>query len=133
MDIFKKVFNKIFTREIISYLIFGVLTTLVNIVSFYLLSHIVDLEENLSNTIAIIISILFAYVTNSIFVFQSNCSSCKERFYEFSKFILGRIFTMIFEILGFFVMFNFLHINDLICKVTVTFIVIVLNYFISKF
>ena len=133
MDIVKKVFKKICTREVISYLIFGVLTTLVNIASFYLLSHIAGLEENLSNTIAIIISILFAYVTNSIFVFQSNCVSWKERFSEFSKFILGRIFTMVFEIVGFFVMFNLLHINDLICKVIVTFIVIILNYFISKF
>lgn len=133
MELIKKIFNKICTREVISYLIFGVLTTLVNIVSLYLLVYIVGLEENLSNTISIIISVLFAYVTNSIFVFQTKFTSLKEKFAEFFKFILGRAFTMVFEMLGFFVMFSLLHIDVLISKVFITFVVIILNYFVSKF
>ena len=128
METIKTLFKKLCNREVISYLIFGVLTTLVNIVSFYLLVHVVNLEENLSNTIAIVVSILFAYVTNSAFVFQS-----KFKFSEFIKFILGRAFTFIFEVVGFFVLFNLLFIPDLISKIIVTIIVIFLNYFISKF
>ena len=120
--------KKFLTREIIFYLIFGVLTTLVNFVSFFTFSHLLNVEENLSNAFSIIISIIFAYFTNSIFVFES-----KVNFKEFFKFILGRAFTMLLEFAGFFVMYSLIHIPDLISKFTITIIIIILNYFISKF
>ena len=120
--------KKVLTKEVILYGIFGILTTIVNILEFYLLSHICGLEENLSNTIALITAILFAYVTNSIWVFNS-----KLNWKEFVKFMLGRAFTFFLEIVGFFVMFNLIHIPDLISKICVTIVVIILNFFISKY
>lgn len=123
-DLIKKVLNK----EVISYLIFGVLTTLVNLLSFYVFVRIFSIEENLSNAIAIVLAILFAYITNSIFVFNS-----KLNFTEFFKFILGRAFTFFLEMFGFFVMFNLIHIPDLISKLVITVVVIILNFFISKY
>lgn len=133
MELIKNLIKKFCTKEIIFYGIFGVLTTLVNIAVFYVLTHFINLEENLSNAIAIVLAVLFAYFTNRKIVFNSTASTLKEKLYEFGKFILGRAFTMIVELVGFFLMFNIMHIQELISKILISIIVIVLNFFISKF
>jgi len=133
MEKLKILIKKFCTKEVIFYAIFGVLTTLVNVGSFYVLTNFVHLEENLSNIIAIILAILFAYFTNRKMVFNSTASGFKQNFREFVKFILGRSFTMIVELVGFFLMFNILHIHELISKLAITVLVIILNFFISKF
>lgn len=132
MEKINALIKKIFTREVIFYGIFGVLSTVVNVVSFYLLT-LTRLDENISNVIAIILAILFAYVTNRKLVFNSTATTRKEIFKEFYKFILGRIFTMVVEIVGFYLLFNILGIHKLVSKLTITVIVIILNFFISKF
>ena len=58
-------------KEVINYLIFGVLTTLVNFVVYILLARFIHVNETISNAIAWIISVLFAYITNKIYVFNS--------------------------------------------------------------
>lgn len=133
MELIKKVKEKLFVREIIMYLVFGILTTLVNWVTYFVLVDVFNTEENISNIAAIILSILFAYFTNSYIVFKTKRSNIKERIDEFFKFILGRAFTMIFEIVGFFLMFNILGITDIISKPFITILVIIMNYFISKY
>lgn len=112
---------------------FGILTTLINIGFFSLLTYTLKLEENLSNIIAILIAVLFAYFTNKGLVFNSKASTTKEKSIEFFKFMLGRAITMLIELLGFYLMFNIIGINKLISKITITILVIVLNFFISKF
>lgn len=132
----KKLFEiekKFLTVEIVLYIFFGVLTTIVNIGVFSLLTICFNLEENLSNVIAIIISVLFAYFSNKDLVFNSKATSLKEKFYEFLKFMLGRAFTMVVELVGFYALFNLLGIPRLISKTSITIIVIILNFFISKF
>lgn len=133
MEQIKTLIKKFCTKEVILYVIFGILTTLVNIVSFYILTNFINLEENLSNVIAIILCILFAYFTNRKLVFNSTASTSKEKFAEFSRFILGRVFTMVVEIIGFFLMFNIGHMHELVSKVLISILVIILNFFISKF
>ena len=134
--------NKLLNKEVISYVIFGVLTTIVNIVVSFVLKAICNLEANLSSTIGIIASILFAYFTNRKWVFNSTANTFKERCFEFFKFILGRIFTMVIEILGVFLLNDVIHLfysvfNDNIAflanKCIITVVVIILNFFISKF
>ncbi|MGN1269744.1 MAG: GtrA family protein [Clostridia bacterium] len=134
--------NKLLNKEVIFYVIFGVLTTIVNIVVSFVLKAICNLEANLSSTIGIIASILFAYFTNRKWVFNSTANSFKEKWSEFFKFILGRIFTMVIEILGVFLLNDVIHLfysafNDNIAflanKCIITVIVIILNFFISKF
>ena len=132
-ELVKKVKQKLFTREIIMYLIFGVLTTLVNLITYFTFVNVLNIEENTSNVIAIIIAILFAYFTNSCIVFKVKRDNIKEKVKEFFKFILGRIFTMLFEIVGFFVMFNVFGVTDIISKPAITVLVIIMNYFISKY
>ena len=142
MEKFKALIKKICNKEVISYLIFGVLTTLVNIIISYLLKAFCHIEGNIASTIGIICSILFAYFTNRRWVFHSNAHTLKDKWIEFGKFILGRAFTMVVEIVGVFLLNDVIHsfygmFNDniayLINKVLITFIVIVLNFFISKF
>lgn len=142
MEKVKELVKKVLTREVILYIVFGILTTLVNIIVSYVLTAFVKVEGNISSTIGIIASILFAYFTNRNMVFNSNAQTVKEKMKEFGKFILGRAFTMIIEIAGVFLLNNIIHsfygmftdnIAYLINKCIITVIVVILNFFISKF
>lgn len=128
----KELIKKILTREVMLYAVFGVLTTLVNIGSFALMTKVFNWEENISNIIAIALAVLFAYITNKDLVFHSKAESMKQKWGEFFKFILGRAFTMIVEFVGCFLLFK-LPIPQIISKCIVTVVVIILNFFISKF
>ncbi len=125
--------QKLFTKEIILYAIFGILTTLVNIGSFYIMTKFFHINENLANNIAIIIAVLVAYFTNKDMVFHSKAEGFGENFIEFCKFILGRLFTMIIESIGGSLLFKFVPIPAIVSKCIITIIVIILNFFISKF
>lgn len=132
MDKVKSILKRILTKEIILYIVFGLLTTLVNLGSFYVMNSILHLEENISNFIAIVLAVLVAYVTNKDLVFHSKAENFKEKIIEFIKFIVGRAFTMIVEFVGGIILFQ-LPIPNIISKTILTIIVIILNFFISKF
>ena len=125
--------EKILSVEVVLYIVFGVLTTLVNIGVFSLFVYGFNLEENLSNVVAIIVAILFAYFTNKSLVFNSEANTFKEKAHEFVKFMLGRAFTLFVELFGFYLLFNILHIHKMVSKIFITVLVIILNFFISKF
>jgi putative flippase GtrA len=128
----KELLKKVLTKEVIFYIIFGVFTTCVNLLVFYLLT-LIHLNENVANIIAILTAVLFAYFTNRKLVFNSKANTFKEKLYEFYKFMLGRAFTMVVEALGFPLLYNVIGIQELISKLIISFVVIVLNFFISKF
>ena len=132
MEKIKKITEKILTKEVILYIIFGLLTTIINLGSFYVLNSLCKWNENIANLIAILLAVLVAYLTNKDLVFHSEASGIKEKLQEFFKFMLGRAFTMIVEFLGGFVLFQ-TAIPEMISKVFITIIVIILNFFISKF
>ena len=129
----KELMSKVLTKEVILYAIFGVLTTLINIGSFYVMTKYLSIDENLANNIAIIIAVLFAYITNRKLVFHSQAQGFSERFIEFCRFILGRLFTMFIESFGGSLMFKYLPVLPIVSKCIITVIVIILNFFISKF
>lgn len=136
MNKLKELIKKFCTREVILYAIFGVCTTCINIFSFMILSSIFGLEENLASNIGIIIAVLFAYFTNRKLVFNSTASNFKEKLTEFGKFMLGRAFTMVVESVGFWLLFTVLSItyfDGLFSKLIISVVVIILNFFISKF
>lgn len=121
-------------REIISYLIIGVLTTTVSLISYYLLTITIlspnnPLELTIANIISWIISVLFAYITNRKYVFQSKDKNILK---EASKFTLSRVTTLIIDILLMFIFVSILHFNDKIIKLLVQIIIIILNYIFSK-
>lgn len=133
MEKLKKIIKRVCTKEVILYIIFGVLTTLVNIGSFYLMTSIFNWNENTSNIIAISLAVLVAYLTNKDLVFHSEAQEFGEKVVEFCKFILGRLFTMFFEYIGCALLFKYAPIPTIISKCIITIFVIILNFFISKF
>ena len=120
-------------EEIIKYLIFGVLTTLVSIGSYYILSLFFNLENDilfvLANILSWMLAVLFAYITNKKYVFKSSNSKIKE----FLKFIASRIITVLIEVLGMYILVKILGSNNMFSKAIMQLVVIILNYVISKF
>ena len=142
MEQINNLIKKFCTKEVIFYIIFGILTTIVNSATSYVLKAFFHVEGNIASTIGIIVCVLFAYFTNRKLVFNSQAVTIKEKLTEFWKFSLGRAFTMIVEIIGVFLLNNVIHafygmFSDntayLINKLIISAIVIILNFFISKF
>lgn len=132
----KKLFYELFFgkyKEIVRYIIVGGCTTLFNLIVFTVLCKFLLMDVNISNIISVILSIVFAYITNKIFVFESHTHSFKELYLECSKFISARLLTMIIEVGGVFVLYNIIGQDELIAKLETQVIVLIGNYLISKF
>ena len=128
----KEIFKKVLTKEVMLYIVFGVFTTIVNLGSFYVMNNLFHWNENISNFVAILLAVLFAYITNKDLVFHSDAEGLKEKLQEFVRFMVGRAFTMVVEFLGGWILFK-TAIPVMISKCFVTIVVIILNFFISKF
>ena len=125
-------FNKY--KEVIMYLIFGVLTTIVSLVSYYLLTITIFNPDNaillqVANVLSWIISVLFAYITNRKYVFESKNNNILK---EVSSFFGSRLITLLFDMLIMFVGVTLLNGDDKLIKVISQVIVIVSNYIFSK-
>ncbi len=119
-------------QEVIDYLFFGVLATIVNIGVFYVFDTLLDTPYLSANAISIIAAILFAFVTNKKYVFKSTSTSNKEAFREFYLFVGFRLVSGLFDMLSMFVLVDFLTIDTNISKIITQFIVVVVNYAFSK-
>lgn len=119
-------------KEVIDYLFFGVLTTVVNIGVFYVFDTLLDTPYLFANAISIIAAILFAFVTNKKYVFKSTSTSNKEAFREFYLFVGFRLVSGLFDMLSMFILVDFLTIDTNISKIITQFIVVVVNYAFSK-
>lgn len=117
-------------REVIMYLIFGVLTTLVNIVVYFLFDNILHIYYLLANAIAWILSVLFAYETNRRWVFAS---SSQSRWKEFTMFVGCRLLSGVTDMVVMFVFVDILTIDSFIAKLVANVIVVIMNYIFSKF
>lgn len=124
---------KLIKSEAFKYLVIGGCTTLVNLVAYAIFVKVLHWDVTLSNVLSIAISILFAYVTNKLIVFQSHCASWKGVMYECAKFVGARLATMVIEVGGVFLTVNIIGQDAMIGKLETQIIVIVSNYFISKF
>ena len=127
-----KTILNILNSEKFRYLIIGGLTTLVNLICFHVLTEMMDCEVTFSNVISIIAAIIFAFFANKYIVFKSVTEGFVGLIKEFSKFIGGRLITMGVEVGGVFLLYNILNISPMISKIITQFIVVILNYFISK-
>ncbi len=132
MEKIKKIVKKILNKDVMLYIFFGVLTTIVNFVTFYLLNGVMNIDGNISNLVAIPLAIIFAYFTNRKWVFHTEAKGFKENFNEFCKFVAGRAVTMFIEFFGCMLLFK-TPIPEIVSKLGVNVIIIFLNFFISKF
>lgn len=145
MNTIKKLITKY--KELIVYGVFGVGTTLVNFLTYKLFNVLLGVEYYLvSNIIAWFVSVVFAYVTNKLFVFESKTWKAKVVAKEVTSFFAARIFSFVVEEAGLFLLvdvfgmknfgMNIIGFNisgNMIAKVILAVVVVVLNYFFSKF
>lgn len=119
--------------EVIRYIIVGGCTTFVNVLVFTIMCKLFSVDVTMSNFVSVIVSIIFAYVTNKIFVFQTKCHHFKDLLHEASKFIGARLLTMLIEVGGVFLLVNIIGQEEIIGKLETQIIVLVSNYLISKY
>lgn len=120
-------------NAVVRYIFFGVLATLVNLGVYYILRLLFRVDIVPANIISVAAAIVFAFFTNSYFVFESKARGFGEHFSEFVKFVSARLSTMVIEVGGVWFMAEVIHIDDKIGKLLIQFIVLVLNYLFSKF
>ena len=130
--IIDKYFGKWLAREEIRYLIIGGLTTAINYGLFALMYEIIKIDYMISNVTSISVSILFAYITNKLYVFKRHCSTNEELALEFVKFVGSRLFTMAIEIGTVWLFVERFNLQATPSKAISIIIVIILNYIISK-
>lgn len=119
-------------KEIVAYLVFGVLTTLVNIVVYWLCAHPLGIKTVPSSVIAWIASVLFAYVTNRIWVFHSETTGKSGIIREVVYFFACRLATGVVDWVFMYVTVDLFGFNDVIMKIIANVVVVILNYIASK-
>lgn len=124
--------RRVLNEEAVSYLVFGVLTTVVNIAAFWVLCDRLYITELVANVIAWAISVAFAYVTNRLFVFESRASGMAAVLRELGLFVGARLLSLGLDEVGMYVCLYVLSWNKMVAKVLMNGLVIIFNYFASK-
>lgn len=120
-------------KEIFNYLVFGVLTTLVNYVSYFGATRLLKINYLLANIIAWFISVVFAYVTNKFWVFEDKSLEIRKLIKEVFLFVMARVMSGGVETLMLFVFATLLGFNDGVIKIIASVFVVIFNYVVSKF
>ncbi len=120
--------------EIWNYLIVGVLTTVVSLVTYFILTATIlnpkdEIELQIANVISWIAAVTFAYFTNRIFVFKSHEKNIAK---EATKFVGSRILSLFMDMATMFIIVSLCHQNDKIGKLVSQVIVTIANYVLSK-
>ena len=132
-DTIKKAIRMLFTREMLSYIFFGVCTTVVNIAVFQACTALLHWNWAVSNVLAWVLSVLFAFVTNKLFVFQSKKSGSKRFIWEAVTFFAARVLSLGIDMAGMWLLLDCLGVNRLFSKIIMNVVVIIVNYILSKF
>lgn len=138
-NVWETLWGKFVNRETVSYFIFGVLTTAVDWVGYFALYHQLtnsgvdkELIVIISQTISWAAAVLFAFVTNKLFVFRSTSLHPVRLLRELISFVACRLFTGVLTIAGMEIMVNGLSWSNLAGKIAVSVLSLVLNYVLSK-
>ena len=121
-------------KEVINYLIFGFLTTMINLLTYYICVTTIlnpedPIELQIANIIAWIVGVVFAYVVNRKYVFESKE---KNKIKEATKFTCSRLATLFLDMFVMWLGVTIMKVNDKIIKIISQVLVIVGNYLISK-
>ncbi|MGN1317480.1 MAG: GtrA family protein [Lachnospirales bacterium] len=134
-----EIINLVFNRETISYVIFGVLTTVVSILSYEIIKRAISrgktpsqLTINIATVGSWVLAVAFAFVTNKLFVFGSSSLSFDIVIKEASLFVGARLLSLGFEVLWMNITTGVLKWNDSFCKIAAQFVIVVMNYIFSK-
>ncbi|MGL6104544.1 GtrA family protein [Romboutsia sp.] len=130
MNSLLSIFNKY--KEIILYLFFGVLTTVVSFATYYFCSEVLQIHYLISNVISWVFAVAFAYVTNRIWVFESKSNGLTQVLKEMITFVNCRLLSGVIDMATMFILVDLLTVNDLYAKLFTQVIVVILNYVFSK-
>lgn len=119
-------------REITGYIFFGILTTIINILSYVLLTKALETDYKAGTTIAWLVSVLFAFITNKLYVFHSRSRHFLPLAKELGTFMLSRIASYWLDILTMVTLIELLNVNDFGAKIFANILVVILNYLASK-
>ena len=119
-------------KEVILYLIFGGLTTAVNLVSYFILREICSLGINTSTVIGWFLAVVFAFFTNKYFVFEAKNNDKKGFLFEMTSFFSARVLSLLLDMLILFIFVTKLSFNEAAIKILSNVFVIIFNYFASK-
>ncbi|GMA07740.1 GtrA family protein [Tetragenococcus halophilus] len=120
-------------QEIITYLFFGVMTTVVNFVTFFLARNLFVWNLVISNTFSWVLSVLFAFATNKKWVFKSKTTSSRHFFSELSKFFFYRIVSFGIDMGCMLLFVDAIDMKEFWAKLITQIIIVVANYVFSKF
>lgn len=126
----KKFIGKFINKETVLYGIFGVGTSVLNIVLFRLLICFLDYRP--ANLITLVTVKLAAYVCNKNFVFKSRCADLGELLKEFIRFVIARGTTALIDYFGLILLVEVFEANKLLSKIFITVTVIIINFFVGK-
>ena len=134
----KNLIQKIITailvyKQIILYLFFGVCTTAINTVCYWLLYDVLSVGNIISTVVAWLAAVIFAFITNKFCVFESKKTSVSDQLREVTSFFGCRILTGILDVVIMAVSVDMLHGNGLLWKLISNIIVTIINYIASKF
>ena len=132
MELIQTLFEKFVNYETISYLVVGVLTTIISIAVFTGCYRKLKMSTVVSNIISWVIAVAFAYVANKIFVFQSPSWEMAIVIKEIIGFVSARLLTLGFDIAFIYITVDKLHWNDILCKIGSNVVVMIVNYVASK-
>lgn len=122
---------KIFKREIVKYIFFGGLTTVISFIIYFSLV----MRGNgviLSNTISYVVGIIFAFVTNKIYVFKSHNFSTLLIIKQFIKFCFGRFFVYLADTFILSILVYLMFFNAIFSRILLSIFVVIANYLVSK-
>ena len=120
-------------KEIILYIMFGGFTTVVSILSYIMFLRICKENALIANLFSWICAVLFAYITNRIFVFESKNHGLSKVVKEMAGFFGGRLATLIMEEIILWAGISLFAMNAIVIKLFAQVLVLVGNYLISKF
>jgi putative flippase GtrA len=118
-------------REVLLYLIFGVLTTAVNYAAYILFTRAAALPLVAANLLAWVLAVAFAYATNRRWVFASKTTGAAA-LVEAGAFVAARIFSGVVDTVCMVLLVEWLHVHDMLAKILVNVLVIAINYVLSK-
>ena len=119
-------------KHLISYAFFGVCTTLINLLCYKLFYNFLEIPNVVSTIFAWFFAVLFAFITNKLWVFESKSLEKKVVISELWKFFVCRFSTGILDVLIMYLTVDLMHWNAMICKFFSNILVIILNYIASR-
>ncbi|MEF2878607.1 MAG: GtrA family protein [Blautia sp.] len=120
-------------EELVMYLIVGVCTMIVSLVSYYILANPMGIYYQAANIISWVLAVAFAYVTNKKYVFKSKYTGLSGTAREMTSFVSSRIASLLAEIVSMYFFVQICQIDDNIVKLMNQVLVTVLNYIFSRF